>query len=229
MTLPQLDITTEMVLANHQTNIFKPLKQPISAMYECFLKMREKLLEQDGILFTLGCGGSAADAEHIVGELLKEFKYNRPTPVNIKQEWERGKATFGLLSLCEGIRAMALTGPSSIVTAMANDVGFTAAFAQMVYVMACAHRPHANVLLCISTSGNSKAVIEAARVAHLSRVFTVGLTGTADNVLAQYTDYCIQVPGETTAEIQQNHAVIYHFMCELLEVALIERGRAGVL
>lgn len=164
--------------------------------------------EKDGKLLVCGNGGSASDAEHIVGELMKGFYKLRPL-------CDEEKACMGEMSeyLQGALPAIALTGHPALSTAFLNDVNPEMVFAQQVYGYGRA----VDVLMALSTSGNSKNVINAVRVARAKGMKVVGLTGRDGGMLKDLCDACIIVPGKLTADIQEYHLPIYHTICAMLE------------
>ncbi len=165
-------------------------------------------------LLVCGNGGSAADGEHIVGELMKSFVKKRPIPETEKavlSETEEGAR------LCEtlegGLKAVALTSHLSLSTAFANDNEPSAVFAQQLYVLG----DEGDVFLAISTSGNSKNCVYAARVARLKGIPTVAMTGEKESALSACADVCIRVPERETYKVQELHLPVYHCLCAMLE------------
>jgi D-sedoheptulose 7-phosphate isomerase len=167
-------------------------------------------------LLICGNGGSAADAVHIVGELMKSFKLRRPIP---SVDRERLLASAGpdgerIADLLQGaLPAVALTSELALMTAYANDVAPDLVFAQQVYGYG---RP-GDTLLAISTSGNSLNVVLAARVARAFDVTVVALTGAGGGELAEVADVAIKVPADKVHEIQEYHLPVYHAICLAVE------------
>lgn len=167
-------------------------------------------------LYTCGNGGSAADADHIVGELVKGFMLQRPLPAETRSALaaEHGKAgNFIADHLQGGLPAVALTAHPALSTAFANDVAPDLVFAQQVHV----YVQPGDVVMGISTSGNSTNVIHALRVARTRGARTLGLTGHTGGAMAALCDVCIQVPDTSTPRIQERHLPIYHALCIALE------------
>jgi D-sedoheptulose 7-phosphate isomerase len=167
-------------------------------------------------LLVCGNGGSAADSEHIVGELMKGFRLRRPISAADRKRFvelfpEDGTAIADHLQ--GALPAIALTGAIALNTAFSNDVAPEMAFAQQVYGYGVA----GDVLIGISTSGNSANVIRAAQVARMLRMKVIGLTGPSGGRLAQFCDVVIRAPGNETAEVQERHLPIYHALCAALE------------
>ncbi|MCF3650435.1 D-sedoheptulose-7-phosphate isomerase [Synoicihabitans lomoniglobus] len=170
----------------------------------------------DRKLLTCGNGGSAADADHIVGELVKGFLLRRPLPASaqaalIDAHGESGRYMADHLQ--GGLPAIALTAHTALATAFANDVAPDLVFAQQVQ----AYGQPGDVLLALSTSGNSANVLHAVRLAHSRGVRTIGLTGASGGQLAPLCDVAICVPYTETPRIQERHLPIYHALCIALE------------
>ncbi|WP_221031232.1 D-sedoheptulose-7-phosphate isomerase [Actomonas aquatica] len=167
-------------------------------------------------LYTCGNGGSAADADHIVGELVKGFMLKRPLPpadreALVAQHGEAGQLLADQLQ--GGLPAVALTAHTALSTAFANDVSPELVFAQQVH----AYGQPGDVLLAISTSGNSTNVLHALRVARTRGMHTLGLTGQSGGAMPPLCDVCIRVPHTSTPRIQERHLPIYHALCIALE------------
>ena len=163
-----------------------------------------------------GNGGSAADCEHISGELIKEFKRKRPISAKLRKNLEEAGAADIAEKLTGGICSISLVSQTSIFTALCNDVGYEYAFAQQVCAMGAA----GDVLFAFSTSGNSKAVVNAAITAHACGMKVVGFTGQGGGKLLPYCDVRINVPQSETYRVQELHLPIYHEICALAEERL---------
>lgn len=166
-------------------------------------------------LLVCGNGGSAADSEHIVAELMKGFLKRRPISSEhaAKLEAGGGKEIAGRLQ--GALAAISLPSQMSLLTATANDGDFDMVFAQQVYGLG---RP-GDVLLAISTSGRSKNVCNAVIVAKAFGLKTIALTGKSGADLAPLADVAIQAPADNVAEIQELHLPIYHWLSTELEAA----------
>lgn len=167
-------------------------------------------------LLVCGNGGSASDSEHIVGELMKEFKlkrkvYNDHAAVLKEIDPELGKVLAEHLQ--GALPAISLTGHSSLQTAYMNDAVPELVFAQQVN----GYGKRGDVFLGISTSGNSKNVLYAAVNAKAKGLKVIGLTGAKENKLMKYADVCIRVPESETYKIQELHLPVYHCLCLMLE------------
>ena len=167
-------------------------------------------------LLVCGNGGSAADCEHIVGELMKEFKLKRKVYKNQAEAMKQIDPELGDIlarHLQGALPAIALTGHSSLTTAFMNDSNPELIFAQQVNGYG---KPN-DVLLGISTSGNSRNVLFAAVAAKAKGLKVIGLTGHKPSKLAQLADICIQVPEVETYKIQELLLPVYHCLCMMLE------------
>ena len=166
--------------------------------------------ENDGKLLICGNGGSAADSEHIVGELMKGFIL----PRKIDQKLEKIIGDSELSSVLQkGLPAISLVSHTALSTAFANDNLPTAVFAQQVLV----YGKKNDTLLCISTSGNSKNCVYAAKVAKALGINVISLTGKNVSKLEELSDLTIKVPFSETYRIQEYHLPIYHAICLALE------------
>ncbi len=176
----------------------------------------EVCYEHDGKLLIAGNGGSAADSEHIAGELMKRFKTPRPVLAEFAEKLRAVDPVIGAelaKNLERGLMAIPLVAHEALSTAYINDVDGLGVFAQQLYGFG---RP-GDVFLGISTSGNSKNVISAAVVARALGVKVVGLTGAGGGKLAEAADVAIRVPSTETYMIQEYHLPVYHCLCLMLE------------
>ena len=144
-----------------------------------------------------GNGGSAADAQHIAGEFVSRFYFDRP-----------------------GIPSIALTTDTSILTAIGNDYGYDRLFARQVQ----AQGVKGDIFIGISTSGNSTNIIEALKVCKEKEIISIGLTGQSGGKMADLCDYCIKVPSNCTPRIQESHIVIGHIICAIVEEEIFGKG-----
>ena len=166
-----------------------------------------------GKVLTCGNGGSAADAEHIVGELLKKFRKHRDIDSGIA-----AKLPPELVAKLEGaLPAISLVSMSGLVTAFANDVAWETAFAQQVYGIG---NP-GDVLIALSTSGNSANCINAALVAKAKGLKVVSMTGVGGGKLSDLADAVIKVPETEIYKTQELHLPIYHALCAAIEEVLV--------
>ena len=176
----------------------------------------EECYENGGKLLVAGNGGSAADAEHIVGELMKGFKLPRKPKVDFVEKLVAENHELGSVlaeNLQGALPAIALEGHHALSTAYMNDCEPLLCFAQQVN----GYGKSGDVFLGISTSGNSKNVLYAAITAHARGMKVIGLTGAKDSTLKDMSDVCIKAPQTETYMIQELHLPIYHCLCLMLE------------
>lgn len=155
--------------------------------------------KKDKKVLTAGNGGSAGDAQHIAGELVSKFFFDRP-----------------------GLTAFALSTDTSILTAIGNDYGYEKSFSRQIQ----ANAKEGDVFIGISTSGNSKNIVLALEEARKKGVITVGLAGEKQCSMDSLCDYIIHVPSSSTPTIQESHIMIGHIICALVEEAIF--AKAGV-
>ena len=175
-------------------------------------------LSHGGQVLACGNGGSAADSEHLVGELMKGYLLPRPLPA-ARQAALRAAGPDGayLASHLQGaLPAISLVSQAGLLTAVANDLGSDLIFAQQVFGYG---RP-GDVLVAISTSGNSRNVLLAAQVARALGLRTLGFTGRSGGGLRTLCDVTLCVPHDLTATIQERHLALYHTLCAVLERTL---------
>lgn len=183
----------------------------VSAFY-----IMEECYENDGKLLIAGNGGSAADSEHIAGELMKRFKTPRPVPDELVEKLiaiDPVRGTDLAKNLERSLMAIPLVAHEALTTAYINDVDGLGVFAQQLYGFGRS----GDVFLGISTSGNSKNVMSATVVARALGIKVIGLTGEAGGELASVADVVVKVPEKETYMIQELHLPIYHCWCLMLE------------
>ncbi|MCG6862863.1 MAG: D-sedoheptulose 7-phosphate isomerase [Chromatiaceae bacterium] len=154
-------------------------------------------IRDGGCIFWLGNGGSAADSQHLAAELVERFELERP-----------------------GIRSVALTTDTSALTAIGNDEGFVRIFARQVEALT---RP-GDLVIGISTSGNSPNVLAAMQSARNLGLRTIGLSGRDGGKLTALVDLCLVVPSDNTARIQEAHILVGHILCDLAEQQVAVNG-----
>ena len=187
-------------------------KEDIIAAY----LLMEECYENGGKLLVAGNGGSAADAEHIVGEVMKGFKMPRKLESAFAEKLVAENRELGSVlseNLQEALTAIALDGHPALSTAYMNDCEPLLCFAQQVN----GYGKAGDIFLGISTSGNSKNVLFAATTAHAKGMKVIGLTGAKDSKLKDMSDVCIKAPQTETYMIQELHLPIYHCLCLMLE------------
>ncbi|ARE79873.1 D-sedoheptulose 7-phosphate isomerase [Campylobacter helveticus] len=193
------------------------MKAYIKEHFEESIKVKKQILEDEALIALIekvakelikaykdgkktllaGNGGSAADAQHIAGEFVSRFYFDR-----------------------EGIPSIALTTDTSIITAIGNDYGYEKLFSRQVQ----AQGVKGDVFIGISTSGNSKNILEALKVCKEKGILSVGLTGENGGAMGELCDYCIKVPSTCTPRIQESHIVIGHILCAIVEEELFGKG-----
>lgn len=168
-------------------------------------------------LLVCGNGGSASDALHIVGELMKGFKLprklNQELIKKLKEQYPEN-ADYYINSLQQSLPAISLVNEVSLLTAFSNDQAPDLVFAQQVL----GHGEEGDILLAISTSGNSKNVIYAAEIAKTLGLKVISLTGETGGKLKNLSDILLNVPSRETYLIQEYHLPIYHLICAVLEL-----------
>lgn len=152
-----------------------------------------KALQSGNKLLFMGNGGSAADSQHLAGEMVSRFAFDRP-----------------------GLPAFALTTDSSVLTAIGNDYGYELLFARQVEAVG---KP-GDVLFGFSTSGKSPNILLALERARALGLVTVGMTGNRGERIISLVDHCVEVPSPNTPNIQEGHIVVGHIICGLIEAAL---------
>lgn len=195
----------------------KPIEGDIKDAYEVL----RTAFKNGGKLLIAGNGGSCADAEHIVGELMKGFVKKRPLTAElmgalVEADSVRGRKMSEKLQ--QGLPAIALTGHTGLSTAFSNDVDPELTFAQQVIGYGNA----GDVFLGLTTSGNSANVLYAAAAAKAKGMKIIGLTGRDGGELGRVSDVSIVVPEQETYKIQELHLPVYHVLCLMLEEFFFE-------
>jgi len=172
--------------------------------------------EQGGKVLVCGNGGSCSDSEHIVGELMKSFELNRPILTAVREKLtaispERGN--YLAEHLQQGLPAISLTAHAALITAVANDIGADIIFAQQVI----GYGRKNDVLIGISSSGNSQNVLDACVVAKAMNLKAIGLTGETGGKMKEFCDILINVPGRRTYMVQELQLPVYHLLCLAVE------------
>ncbi|MEW5817438.1 MAG: SIS domain-containing protein [Spirochaetota bacterium] len=172
--------------------------------------------ERGGKVLVCGNGGSSADSDHIVGELMKGFLKKRPLQDDVKsvlidKYGEEGR-TLGE-HIQRGLPALNLSAHTALVSAFGNDVGSDYSFAQQVL----GYGRGGDILIGISTSGNASNVVFAAMAAGAAGLTSIGLTGRTGGRMLPYYDVCICVPAESTPRVQELHLPVYHALCVEVE------------
>lgn len=167
----------------------------LAASLECSAQACVASLNTGGKILLAGNGGSAADAQHIAGELVNRFAFDRP-----------------------GLPAIALTTDTSVITAIGNDYGYENIFARQVQT----HGNRGDILIAYSTSGGSPNILLALDEARARGMICIGLTGNRHSPMVERCDYCLAVPSGDTPKIQEGHLVLGHILCGLIENAIFK-------
>lgn len=193
-----------------------PILNSVKAEIEACYQVLEECYRNDGKLLIAGNGGSCADAEHIVGELMKGFCKRRELSEEMRERLCEFDAEHGKMladGLQGGLMAIALTGHNALSTAFANDVNADMIYAQQVW----GYGRIGDVFLGITTSGNAQNVDYAVTAAKAKGMKVLGLTGKDGGRLKQRADIAVVVPEMETFKIQELHLPIYHAICLMLE------------
>lgn len=182
-------MTILLNILEHQEVIEKVKEQFMNEIELVGHKCR-KAIDNEHTIFFMGNGGSAADSQHLAAELVGRF---------IKER--------------KGLSAMALTTDSSILTAVGNDYGFDEVFSRQVEALV---KPN-DIVIAITTSGNSPNIIKAIHKAKEYGALTIGLTGKDGGQLNEICDHCLVIPSNNTARIQEAHILIGHILCEIID------------
>lgn len=206
--------TTQAII----TNLFQryPCLSECAGAVETAVELLLQCFRSGNKLLVCGNGGSASDSEHIVGELMKTFMLERPLDSAMREKIQRtypDHAEHMIANLQRAVPAISLVSETALMTAYTNDNSAEMAFAQQVLSYG---RP-GDVLLAITTSGNSANVLNAARIARVANVQVLGLTGQSGGKLKPLTDVCICAPSTVTYQIQEYHLPIYHCLCACVE------------
>ena len=204
-----MDILQQLFLRRKELAYLElPIKQAAQSIMNAFRQERKLLI--------CGNGGSSSDSDHIVGEFMKSFEMPRPLKPSVqellrKQFGERGAILAE--SLQQGLPAISLSAHNALITAISNDIGGDFIFAQQVIGFGTP----GDVLLAISTSGNSRNIIDALMAAKATGLSTIGLTGLQGGRMKACCDVLINVPDEATASVQEYHISVFHVICRLVE------------
>ena len=211
----ELNAAQQAQLTNFLTD--NPALRPLESGIVEALELLQTAYDEGGKVMICGNGGSAADAEHIVGELMKGFLKKRPLAAKDRAMIETTPdmpAGFAD-KLQGGLPAIALTTHGALLSAYANDVDAAMVYAQQVWALG----QGCDALIALSTSGNSKNVVNAVHAARAKGVKTVAITGSRESALSALCDVCLRVPSCETYRVQEYTLPIYHALCALLEAA----------
>ncbi|MCB9094281.1 MAG: SIS domain-containing protein [Halobacteriovoraceae bacterium] len=194
-----------------------PVLQPLESNVVKAVDMIEETIRQGGKLITMGNGGSSADAEHICGELQKGFVCKRPLAQSDRELFQHIDPAIPD-QLQGGISAISLVTMHSTISAFNNDMDPAYVFGQQIWALA---KPQ-DTILAISTSGNSKNVVNGLKVAKAMNIKTISLTGEKDSLCSEWSQLTIKAPHHITHKIQELHLPIYHAICIELENRLFD-------
>jgi len=191
----------------------------LKSLEESIAKAAELIIDafkNGGKVLVCGNGGSCSDADHIVGELMKSFEGHRPLNEELQKKLiqlspERGNMLAEKLQ--QGLPAISLTVHNALITAIANDINGDVIFAQQV----TGFGNKGDILIGLSTSGNSKNVIDALIVAKAKGLITIGMTGETGGKMKDWCDILLNVPETRTAYVQELHLPVYHAICMMVE------------
>lgn len=200
----------EKLLANYPA--LTPLRGDLLSAY----LLLQHCYEQKGIVLICGNGGSAADAEHIAGELMKGFLLNRPLSPDEQKRFTSKGGDMNILAehLQNALPAVSLVSQTGLISAFSNDVSPDLVYAQQVYAYAKHHRA---ILIALSTSGSSENIVKAVQTAQCLGVDSIGITGQSGGRLKHLCSVCLCVPSDETFRVQEYTLPIYHALCAMLE------------
>ena len=193
-------------------NILTPLANKIEESARLIINS----YRNGGKVLVCGNGGSCSDSDHIVGELMKSFEGYRPLDEDLKlrmQEVSPERGAFLSGKLQQGLPAISLTAHNALITAVSNDLDGEVIFAQQV----TGYGNAGDVLIGLSSSGNSQDVLDAMIVAKAKGLKTIGLTGATGGKMKAFCDVLINVPEKRTAYVQELHLPVYHAICMMVE------------
>ena len=190
------------------TGLKGAIEEASGAIIDCYLN--------GGKILVCGNGGSSSDADHMVGELMKRFELERPLQEDIKKKLtgvagQRSK--YLTRNLESGLPAISLSAHTALTSAIANDMGASLVFAQQVIVYGTGN----DLLLAISSSGNSQNVVDACITARAIGLKVIGVTGIKGGKMKQFCDILINVPEKRTALVQELHLPVLHTLCLIVE------------
>ena len=194
------------------------VKNAIGEAAECLITCFQKGMK----VLVCGNGGSCSDSDHIVGELMKVFEHERPIGDTLRKKLlvsgDRGKLLSARLQT--GLPAISLTAQTALITAIANDMDPDLIFAQQVV----GYGNGGDVLIAISSSGNSQNVVDAAITAKAKGMLVIGLTGETGGKLQPVCDILINVPERRTSYVQELHLPVSHGLCLMVENGIFGQG-----
>lgn len=194
-----------------------PCLEAVIDSIDAAAQMMVDTYKNGGTVLVCGNGGSCADSDHIVGELMKGFLSLRPMSEEQKSSMADILDEDILTKLQRGIPAISLPAQSAVISAYANDVDPELVYAQLVF----GYGKKQDMLIGLSTSGNSKNVVAAAKVARAMGIKTLALTGARDSRLSELCDVTVKAPEIETFKVQELHLPIYHYLCAYVEKYLV--------
>ena len=184
------------------------IKNAVNLIVHCY--------KNGGKVLTCGNGGSASDADHIVGELMKSFEGQRPLELKLQEKLRKISPERGNIlakTLQQGLPAVSLSANNALITSVANDISGDLIFAQQITGLG----EERDVLIGLSTSGNSQNVVDAITVARAKGLTVIGITGETGGKMKNLCDVLINVPERRTADVQELHLQVYHAICKMVE------------
>lgn len=200
MTVTDRISSPRSVVANHfleHQSVVAKLDEQLGDLVVTVATVLSQALRDGGVIYWCGNGGSASDSQHLAAELVGRFRKDR-----------------------RPLGSVALSSDTSVLTCVANDFGYEKIFSRQIESLG----RRGDVLVAISTSGNSMNVVEAVKSARQAEITTIGLLGGSGGMLRELVDYPMLVPSTFTARIQESHILIGHILCDLIEINL---GLAG--
>ena len=189
-------------------------RSQIDAAFELLLACAEA----NACVYVCGNGGSAADAEHIVGELMKGFVLRRPLTRYQKESFDDIEGGRDIAEkLQRGVRAISLVSQSGLISAFANDVDPALVYAQQVYTYAA---NDADVLLALTTSGNSENTVNAAKAAYAAGIKSLAITGQTGGKIKDVATVTVKLPSLSVCEVQELTLPVYHALCAAVEAEM---------
>lgn len=172
--------------------------------------------QQKGKVLICGNGGSCSDSDHIAGEFMKGFESNRPLESSLKMKLSAisgDEGNYLAEKLQQGLPAISLAAHNALITAIANDIDASLIFAQQII----GYGNPKDILIAISSSGNSQNVVNALITAKAKGMATIGLTGESGGKMKTFCDILINVPEKKTSAVQELHLPVYHALCQIVE------------
>jgi D-sedoheptulose 7-phosphate isomerase len=171
--------------------------------------------QQKGKVLICGNGGSCSDSDHIVGEFMKGFETNRPIESSLKMKLSKSgqEGNYIAEKLQQGLPAISLAAHNTLITAIANDIDANLIFAQQVV----GYGNPEDILIGISSSGNSQNIVNALITAKAKGMVTIDLTGESGGKMKTFCDILINVPEKKTSSVQELHLPVYHVLCQIVE------------